>query len=207
MVVGGTLYAPTEQFTWSLSLYRPSTSGPPPATVPTAVINATSAFFTASALISNGAQLRWIKLNQIGADGRYTEPSTVQYDYPTPYPTGASTTIVAPQISLAITLRTAVERGAASKGRFYMPLPARALTSAGVMGSSDQTSIATFATTYLNALNAALDPWRVSVLSDTGAGAARPVTHVDVGRVLDTIRSRRRSFTEVYVSGAPLATS
>lgn len=205
LVVGGDLYAPGDVFTWSLSLYRPAEMYSPPDEVPEDVVDATTAFFTDSTAISSGARLRWIKLNQIGEDGRYTELNTVQYDYDTPYPIGANTARVAPQVSLAITLRTAASRGLASRGRFYIPLPARALETTGLLSPTAQGDYAEAATDYLDALNAALTPWRVSVMSEVGDGAVRPVTYVQVGRVLDTIRSRRNAFTENYVSGDPLA--
>jgi hypothetical protein len=74
----------------------------------------------------------------------------------------------------------------------------------GQIGDGPAQYVAMGVNTLLNSLNAALDPWRLSVISNVRDGAVRPVTHVQVGRVIDTLRSRRTSIPEAYVTGAPL---
>jgi hypothetical protein len=59
----------------------------------------------------------------------------------------------------------------------------------------------------INNVNAAMSSWNggadagsVGVFSNQGAGAWHSVTHVQVGRVTDTMRSRRSSLGEDYQS-------
>lgn len=202
LVVGGDLYPPVEQFTFSMSLFNDAPGPPgPPDEVPVGVRNAIQSFWTTSNITTQSAVLRWVKLNEIGIDGRYTQDTTVRFDWAEPFPVGSSTALIAPQLSLAVTLRTDVERGPASRGRFYIPLPARNLTSGGVLGETDANAYALAASTLIEDINEAMDPYRVVVMSDSGSGQRRIVRRVEVGRVLDTIRSRRRSFPERYVPG------
>src|SRR5687768_16578062 len=68
----------------------------------------------------SGWDLTGIKLNRIGTDGRYMDPVTHEHIYATPQ--GGSFNAFPPaQISTVLSLRTAVERGHASKGRMYLP--------------------------------------------------------------------------------------
>lgn len=207
LVVGGDIYAPNEQFTWSMSLFDPAPGPTPvPDEVPSAVADAVRVFHTTANITTQSAALRWIKLNQIGIDGRYTQDTTVRYDYPNPFPVGTAATIVPPQIALAVTLLTDSERGTASRGRFFVPLPARQPSSLGRLAESDALAYANAAAVMVNSINAAMDPYRVVIASDSGTGRFRTVTGVRVGRVLDTIRSRRRSFIEAPVEAStPIA--
>lgn len=207
LVLGGDLYAPTEQWTFSLHLSHTVTNAAPPETVPAAVIAACSTYFSTAGMISSRATLRWIKLNQIGIDGRYTEPETVRHDYASAVAGTASAANYAPQTALAITLRTGVDRGRAARGRYFLPIPGYQLGANGLLAVNDRTFYATAATTFLNALNASMPSQqaRVVVASDVGQGLTRLVTHVSVGGALDTIRSRRNAMPEAWVDGADLA--
>ena len=213
LVLGGGLYANSEQWTCSLSIANGSQLLAAPEVVPIDVRDACVAWLTSANNFSTGADLRWIKFNLIGVDGKYREPVTVRYDFTGTLPTGAQPTNPAPQIALAHTLRTDVERGRAARGRFYAPLPGRNLASSGMLGTTDQQAYVNAATTFLNALNTAMSDYatdggepRVVVMSDVGSGMLRPVRAVAVGRVLDTMRSRRSSLTENYIEGADLLT-
>lgn len=204
LVVSGGLYG-VDRFSWGLNFIRDfDPDAVAPETVPQGVIDAVVALHTASPVaISAAATLDTIKLNEIGTDGRYlNQGDTVMHEFETPVP-GSSSSRPAPQVALAVTLRTAKRRGRAHAGRFYLPVPSFNLAN-GYLAGSQQTSIAAAATTMLNALTAALPGWVPAVMSDVGVGTQEPVTHVAVGRVLDTIRSRRNAFTEDYVDGVPL---
>lgn len=195
LVANGTLYT-VERFSWSLSLIG---NGVAPTEVPPAVISAVTAFHGGQQVTSVPARLTDIKLNLIGTDGRYvSQTDTVQHDLPTPVQ-GTSGARHPAQIAQAITLRTGVRRGLASNGRFYLPLPAGELATDGRVEPVNAELLAEAAQTLVESLNAAMDGWRVGVVSNVGAGAARPVTAVGVGRVLDTIRSRRSSIPEGHV--------
>lgn len=205
LVASGTLYG-SESWSWGISLVDEFSAEPEaPDEVPQAIIDAVAAFHTAPSFIATYATLDTLKLNLIGTDGRYVDKTnTVQYDYPDPVPKGVSSGTVPPQVALAITLRTIARRGLASSGRFYVPVPAYDLTADGRLSVANATTIVGYATTLLNALDDAMDDWTPGVVSNVGAGARRVVSHVEVGRVYDTIRTRRISLPEEYVIGDPI---
>lgn len=128
----------------------------------------------------------------------------MQHDFETSIP-GVGTSNLPAQIANVVTLRTAAQRGRASSGRFYYPATGRVVSSDGRLSAATAAAVAVDATTLLNSLNAALPDWQVAVMSSIGTGTTRPVTHVEVGRVLDTMRSRRRSLEEERAVGLPLA--
>lgn len=204
LVVSGSLPG-TESFSWGLNLHGNFATPEAPDEVPQAVIDAVTTFHTGATLpIGSGAILTTIKLNEIGPDGRYVNKSdTVMHEFEPGIP-GVGTNDLPNQCAIAITLRTAVKRGLAHSGRFYIPCLKSLSMANGQILEANAAAIATATTTFLTSLNTALDPWTVSVMSDVRDGAARKVTHVEVGRVIDTIRSRRTSISESYVSGALL---
>lgn len=205
LAVIGTLYG-VESFTWTLSLRPVNFGNAAPDVVPQGVIDAVTTFHTAPEVAAGaGARLTTIKLNEIGTDGRYvSDGDTVQHDFETSIP-GVGTSNLPAQIANVVTLRTAAQRGRASSGRFYYPATGRVVSSDGRLSAATAAAVAVDATTLLNSLNAALPDWQVAVMSSIGTGTTRPVTHVEVGRVLDTMRSRRRSLEEERAVGLPLA--
>lgn len=197
LVAIGTLYG-TETFSYSMSLIHAGGTTPnAPDEVPVEIIDAFAEFHATALLISQNAALTTLKLNLIGTDGRYVNPETVLYDYPVPVQ-GAVGGGPPPQIAMAVSLGTAAQRGRASRGRFYAPLPAAQVSVGAIISDTSQGLWGAAAATLLDEINAALVPWTVGVVSDLGAGAQRPVTHVRIGRALDTIRSRRSSLDETY---------
>lgn len=206
LVVSGTLYG-TEQFAWSLAISRNFETDPAPDTIPQALIDAVVAYHSDPATQTGArAELTMIKLNEIGPNGRYANPSeTVLHEFETPV-AGEGNASQPPQTAVAVTLRTAVRRGLAKSGRFYLPHLSYGPSSDGRMLAGQAENIATATTTFLQAINPALGGnWAPAVTSDVREGAIRKVTHCEVGRVLDTIRSRRSSLEEDYQVGAPLA--
>ena len=201
LVVSGTLYN-DEQFSWSLSFIQGiGGTEPAPDEVPPAVVSAITSFWRWPSLISKFANITSIKLNEIGLDGRYLNPETVVEEIEGGLVGVADSVIYPPQVALVVSLDTAIRRGRAHGGRFYLPLPGPTLVSAGTLSAADQLSYATQATSLIEQLNDAMQPWQVGVVSDIGPGAQQRVTHVRVGRVLDTMRSRRRSLDEAYIQG------
>lgn len=206
LVCSGTLVG-SETFSYGLSLRKQFATGPAPDEVPAGVINAVTAFHSnANIGIGTQAVLTTIKFNEIDVNGRYANTGeTVLHEFDPGVP-GTGTTSMPPQVALAITLRTAKTRGRAHAGRFYIPRIAGAIGTDGRLSAAQAAQIGTVATTFLNSLNTALNGIaRVAVLSDVGTGAVNDVTHVEVGRVLDTMRSRRRSLDEERQIGGPLA--
>lgn len=198
LVLSGSLYT-SEAWSMGFSLMRnfaPSAS--PPAEVPPAVVTAAGVMI-GNGNISNAVRLDLIKLNLIGTDGRYVDQGdTVFHEYTSPVP-GGSTGRPAPQVAMAVTLRTANRRGLAHAGRVYIPGPAHNPSDDGRLTASGAEIYADAVATFINSVNAALPDWRVCVASDVREGAFRQVEGVECGRVLDTIRSRRTSLDEARV--------
>jgi len=197
MVVSGKLFA-TEDYSWSLSLIDPTGTAPTPTAVPAALVTALVNYHTALDMkISQRAVMYQVKLNEIGTDGRYANPTTVWFDWVSGI-LGPATANVPAQQALTISLRTPIARGRAHAGRYYLPMVTAVPGNTGQITASDQTNIMNASKTFLDAVNAALDPWQIGVVSDVGSGTYQPVTKVRVGSVLDTIRSRREKIPEAY---------
>ena len=208
LVAIGSIYD-VEQFSFSMSLIADTDNAGPPDEVPQGVIDAFQTFFTAGlgnlAPISEGAALQTLKLNEIGTDGRYTHQDTVYYDYPNAV-RGTGSRHPAPQVALAVSLGTDIRRGRAARGRFYVPLPnaevegtGGAVIAPGCLSPTNQGNYLIGAHNLVQSINDAVDGYMVGVTSDLGLGTQQPVTHVRVGRVLDTIRSRRNDFDEAHM--------
>lgn len=204
LVFSGRLFT-KESWAFGLTLRHDGVGdGSNPDAVGAGIIAAAEAFIV-SANIGDACHLDTIKYNLIGVDGHYVNTTeTIRYDYPTP-PAGTAAAAAAPQLALCISLMTAVARGPGHAGRFYVPMFYGALDSEGLISTSIATTMASRATALLNAVNADSEEWHVAVESNVGEGHQNDVTHVRVGRVVDTIRSRRTSLVESYITGAALA--
>lgn len=204
LVVLGTLYG-NEIFSWSLALRRSEFNLPVPDEVPQGVIDAVTTFHTTANIgTSSQSHLTGIKLNLIGTDGRYaSDGETVLHEFVPPV-AGAGTPGMPSQCALAVTLGTAATRGRASRGRFYLPRLAGSPQADGRLTPSNVENVAEAASLFIENLHAALPGYRVAVTSNIGQGTIREVTHVEVGRVIDTIRTRRNSLDEDRFVGEPL---
>lgn len=152
--------------------------------------------------IDGSAVLTGIKLNRVGPDGRYVDPKTIETTLVTPAPGGGGSGFP-PQLSLASTLRGPDARGAAAKGRMYWPvsqLAHGALDTTGRVSVASATQYAHGVATFIRLVNAryaSTGPSAVAAIaSKTGAGRFQVVTKVTVGRVVDTMRSRRNKLAE-----------
>jgi hypothetical protein len=146
---------------------------------------------------SNGSRCLGIKVAHIQTDGHY--PATHVpgiYTYPTPL-VGSATGAGLPQATMCVTLHGTVPRGRGSRGRFFCPPFAGGVAVAdGRLTAAQADAIETLAHDWLVSLNAQPMVDNVCVFSGLGAGLSSPVIGVSVGRVVDTMRSRRRSIPE-----------
>ena len=199
LVVSGTLYN-VEDFSYGMSFINDNGLGDPPSEVPAGVVSALATYH--QAVSTAQAKLTMVKLNLIGTDGRYVSQSdTVLHEWTTPV-VGTGTQSVPPQVSLAVTLRTGARRGLASRGRFYLPLPnVQVSPTDGILTPTTAGQVLTATNTLVSALETAIPGWDLGVVSNVREGAQRAVDHIEVGRVLDTIRSRRVKFREQYQIG------
>jgi len=160
------------------------------------------------AALSAATHLDYVKFNEINALGHYAHPTAVRGKYySTAVPgTGGDAHAMAfypPQVAVVVSLLTNKVRGKAHRGRMFTPaLAANFDQMTGLVVSAGL--IASAATTFLNAVNAAVPDHGVSILSTTGE--SEHVTQVAVGHVFDTMRTRRKSMPEPpYTLGTALA--
>lgn len=161
-------------------------------------------YFNAAGLhLHQDAQLFRVKVSAVGTNGLYlTDPVE---DEPAPGGvTGADAAVRHPnQVACVISTGTSTNIGRAVRGRYYLPLPADGINPDGRIDASRASGRATLAAGLFTGLNSLLeagtgDSSNISIMSSVGAGTTHGVTRVRVGRVLDTIRSRRNQLDENY---------
>lgn len=151
------------------------------------------------AYVSSGFRWTHMKVAPIGISGDY-ESSAATYSLSSPL-AGSATTMLPPQIALAVSLRAPII-GQRGRGRVYLP----AITHSQV--ASDGKVASTFATTVMNNFKTLIDniqgEWAtgdvqpiVSVFSPGAADVIRP-SEIRVGDRFDTQQRRRRQVPEAY---------
>lgn len=155
--------------------------------------------------ISPAAKLSYVKANRIDINGLYMDQVTNEYLYPDYAGGGNGGALMPNQATIAVSLTTGFSRGPAHRGRFYLPLPSILLDPDGRISGGSAGALAGSTKTFIEALAdvPGLDtPERLKpcVMSrKAGAATHREITGVDVGRVIDTQRRRRRSLNEEYM--------
>lgn len=221
LAFGGSLYG-SEIWSTSVRLARPVEedqadlmSGPQRDAILDALVADVSAFIGSSSF-NNQTRLTWLKFNRINALGRY-ENGSVTHEREllgAAQVTGSSSAYLPPNLSVVATLETAKQRGPGSKGRCFLPVPGWsnvAFGSDGRMTPGARDEILSRFSTFITNLNnwPGLDlpnAPRVVVATKGGRGMPEgdnlPVTSVAVGRVVDTMRSRRNGLVEDYTRTA-----
>lgn len=155
-------------------------------------------FFTsAGAGISSFCLLSEVKLAAILADGTYADDPII---VATAFRGGGGASLPYPtQIAHAVSLQTD-RRGPTGKGRFYLPGPIGALDTSGNITEAKQGLVTTATVALIDALNnvPGIDGIAPRVVIASSKGYNTDVVSVRVGRVYDTIRSRRTSLLERY---------
>jgi len=151
------------------------------------------------------AKLTFLKLNVVDINGHYIEQETHEYVYSPVVPGGSQSVLHPNQCTLVVSTCTAFERGPAHRGRFYLPLCAKALeTATGAISGPEAMLVAVSAATFLSELHDQPGPdpiqadMHVVVMSSVNTGATNRIEAVEVGTVIDTQRRRRNAMTEVY---------
>lgn len=160
---------------------------------------------------SLNTRLRYVKLNEIDAQGRYKDQSNV-HTYFSPvgsYPQGAGTPIYPLPTSMVVTFLTSAERGPASRGRVFVPQPAVAISGSTFrIAAAKATAIVTQWRAFLDGIEMFTaetpipSPHVPAVVSDRGTGVARTINQCQVGDVLDYMGSRRSKLKETRVTSA-----
>jgi hypothetical protein len=152
---------------------------------------------------SGGATLAWLKVNNIGADGKYSNKSvTNRYDYANPGAGPVTAAGQCPMITLAYTFTSLRARGPGSKGRIYLPLNLPA------QYSSTLSTVANYVTHAKNLLaaiqrpvGAASNANGVFPIIASGRNAQNfQINGVRVGNVMDVQRRRKNAIAETYTS-------
>lgn len=153
--------------------------------------------------IAADARLTEIKVAHIGVDGKWVGYAPL-YRWTGNVAGGRGPAGLfmanAPQVALACSLRTAAP-GPRGRGRFFLPLPAVSANSVdGLIPAATANAVAGSLKTLVQNLNErpglSTNAMRTCVASTFGG--IYPVTEVRVGRVLDTVRSRRADLQESY---------
>lgn len=200
-VMGGSLFG-TEQ--WSCS-FRSTMLPQTEATTP-AVAAAIEDWFTGGVqVMGNQARLGFVKHNVIGLTGRYLEDITQEVRYEPEVIRSSGASNQAPQVSLVATLETGVTRGLAHRGRMFLPAPLGIPGADGRLPAGSASAVATSLADLFTTLNGLPEFGTAVVMSDVREGAVRPITGVSVGRVMDTMRSRRAQLSEERPATAPVA--
>jgi hypothetical protein len=147
------------------------------------------------------AVLKEVKVNRINSAGHYQDAEARGKVLDTPV-AGVAGSNIAAQLTIAATLRGAAPRALAGRGRIYLP-PSGTITTIDVDGrlpAGNATLVAQGVSGLFTALDAeyvsSFVPLRVGVASNTRAGAFQILEEITVGRVIDTMRSRRSKLAE-----------
>lgn len=162
---------------------------------------------SAGAAISPRAVLDTVKIAKIGTDGKYAaDPIIREVNRPGGAVSTGQAAWTPPQTAWCMSL-TSDTRGASGRGRFYLPMPIVSMGDDCLIDAQYITGATGAAATFLNNLNnqPGLDALDIRVAIISSKGSAALVTGVRVGRVLDTMRSRRRSLDESYAAPTALA--
>jgi hypothetical protein len=163
--------------------------------------------------IGNNALLRWAKCNALDANGRYANPYTNEWVLVNdggPGLSPAATKPGHPHLSLAVTLRSASQRGQATRGRVFPPAVIFEANAAGKVAPTTASGAADAFATLLSALifNSEGKPVAPVIVSKgvkaREIGAYNGITRVQVGDEIDVQQRRRRAKPEAYSEAAVL---
>jgi hypothetical protein len=166
------------------------------------VTSATAAFFDTGVMDSGVLLTDW-RAYVIGTDGRMEGNGPLLHDATGDAIDGSGGRIYPPQVAQCVTL-VAADRGPAKFGRFFLPGPALALGTDRRYTDTQCGIVSSVVTTFLKDVSDAIDLEalnqsacvNVSNRPAGGAGTIQEVDHVEVGRALDTIRTRRNQLLE-----------
>jgi hypothetical protein len=151
---------------------------------------------------TSSAPLTSIKLNRINTAGRYQDAEVREHVYSAPISGSGGAAVMPAQVAVAVTLRGENERLRAGKGRMYFPFNDYSIV-LGTDGRIVQGNAAAMAQRFHQFLQNIAGVYIDSgvgllpgIASKSGTGAFQVLSYVSVGRVPDTIRSRRSKLDE-----------
>jgi len=172
----------------------------------TAIADLIGAWFVSAGMhLHNHARLLSVKIAAIGTTGLYLEGADPREVMPTLGPLGGADAAVRypNQVAFCVSTRSATSIGRATKGRFYLPLPADGINMNGKVDAARASGRASLTAAMFTSLNTLLesgsgDDSNLVIMSAVGTGRTLGITKVRCGVVLDTMRSRRNALTEDY---------
>jgi len=174
--------------------------------VDTAVRNFFGSSFFANTLVMGD----W-RAYEIGTNGKLKGNAPLLREYgPTELAGGGGAPFYPPQVAV-VASTVAVNRGPAQFGRMYLPCPKAGIGADMRVTQADANDLVTMTTQFLKDISNAID-LPGTILSAAGVhvsegppgsstGTLQPIDHVRVGRVYDTVRSRRNKLDEAYAVG------
>jgi hypothetical protein len=185
---------------WSTGLRLDSVAVPTAAQMSSLSAAFVTLYNSAALQTSSGLTYLGLKAAPVTVDGKYPAgASAVEWVHPTGI--GTSHPSGLPQATIAVTFTTATKRGLANEGRMFLPATSLTPSSDGRITNAQATSIANAVVSFVNAVDA-VGVGSATVFSQVREGAARDITGVRVGRVIDTQRRRRNNIAEMYVTAA-----
>lgn len=167
-----------------------------------AVTTALGTFF-GQGIMDSGVLLTDWRAYVIGTDNKMEGNGPLLHDATGDDIHGSGGKIYPPQVALCVTL-VADNRGPARFGRMYLPGPALSLGTDRRYTDTQCDSIATAVSAFLKDVSDAIDiPGTIQSAAacnvssrPAGGGTIQDVDHVEVGRALDTLRTRRNQLLE-----------
>jgi hypothetical protein len=218
---GGT-YAtePTETWSNSLRLISPAVDDPFASfdydgSLVDAKADITALMADAGSGYSTLTRMTWVKLNEIGPDGRYVDQTDTHALYfPGSTVSGFSTNWAPLNVAGVVTMLTDRERGPASRGRVFVPSPTWTMgTGTFRYSNASLTSAVAAWSTFIQAIGNwpgadGPEDLRPAVVSDRGvAGTFAYINAVQIGNVPDTQRRRREQLVEVRTTSSTFDTA
>lgn len=157
--------------------------------------------FIGTALFQSRVKLTDIRAYKIKPDGLTEGNPNILLIPAGSQPTGASGVSLPLQIAWAVTT-VGADRGPARFGRFYLPGPARTVEADGRVNQPQTQEALAQVVTFTKAVSDAVDLSGFTTsanlvnVSGIGTGTTQVVDHLELGRVLDTMRSRRNKLDE-----------
>lgn len=151
-------------------------------------------------LMSTGATLDWIKVNSIGPDGKYSDPSVVHRHDFTPPIQGGVIPIVPDILSLCWSWRTAKTRGPGSKGRIYPPNNTTGSSPSMGVGGTDRGRHITAAQALMSIISIGDGDLAegTAVIASKVNATNTPITEIWIGSIYDVHRTRKDDEVEIY---------
>jgi hypothetical protein len=147
----------------------------------------------------SGSHLTWLKVNNIGADGRYSDPTTHQHDYTSPVAGGTGGQAGPSFLSLAISWTTSRTRPPGAFGRIYPPNFTWPLSGGSTVSAATQDSARDSGVALLEFIrNCEGDLGAIPVIASKTNATNTEINGVRVGNVYDVQRRRKNAVRETY---------